>query len=156
MSGIKNQVLLTKEGFKKLQNELRNREGEIRKKLQEILNQMRNQGDLRENDGYSMAVEEFQNNEEKIAEIKESLEKAKIVTKKKSNIVEVGSKVTIEDGKGKKQTYFLVGIDEANPLEMKISYDSPIGKSLIGKKKKEKIIINLPSGETSYTIIDIE
>ncbi|MDD3475228.1 MAG: transcription elongation factor GreA, partial [Candidatus Dojkabacteria bacterium] len=76
MAAQNNSVLLTKEGFKKLQDELKKREGEIRKKLQETLNQMRSQGDLRENDGYSIAAEDFQNNEEKILEIKSRLEVA--------------------------------------------------------------------------------
>lgn len=156
MSSIQEQILLTKEGFKKLQEELKKREGEIRKKLQETLNQMRSQGDLKENDGYSMAVEEFQNNEEKILEIKHRLEKAEIVTKSKSNIVEVGSIVTIKDGEGKEKKYTIVGIEEGNPLEMKISYDSPIGKALMGKKKNSKVSISLPAGDVSYTIANIE
>lgn len=156
MAGKRDKVLLTKEGFKKLQAELKKREGEIKKRLQETLNQMRNQGDLRENDGYSMAVDEFQNNEEKISEIKGRLEKAEIIKKKSTNKVDIGCKVTVESQKGEKQTYYIVGAGEANPLEMKISYDSPIGSSLMNKKKGAKVVINLPTGEMAYTIIDIE
>jgi transcription elongation factor GreA len=156
MSGRKDVVLLTKEGFRKLNDELKMREGEIRQKLQETLKQMTRQGDLRENDGYSMAVEEYQNNEEKILEIKNILEKAEIIKKKSTNVVEVGSKVTIEDDKGDKKTYYIVGIDEANPLEMRISYNSPIGSSLIGKKKGSSITIDLPTGKMSYRIVAIE
>ncbi len=156
MAGMQEQILLTKEGFKKLQEELKRREGEIKKKLQETLNQMRSQGDLKENDGYSIAVEEFQNNEERILEIKNMIENAKIVVKNKSNKVEVGSKVTIKDEKANEKTYTIVGLQEGNPLEMKISYDSPIGKSLMGKKSGDSIKISLPSGEVSYKVLSVE
>lgn len=156
MLNTKDGVLLTKEGFKQLEEELQMREGEIKEKLQDTLNQMRDQGDLKENDGYSIAVEEFQNNEERILEIKDILKKAEIVNKKHANIVEVGSKVTIEDDNGKQQTYNIVGSNEANPLEKKISYDSPMGSSLMGKKKGSHTLIDLPSGKVSYKIVDIE
>lgn len=156
MGAQNNRVLLTKEGFKKLQNELKKREGEIRKKLQETLNQMRSQGDLRENDGYTIAVEDFQNNEEKILEIKGRLEVAEVVEKKKVSSVDVGCKVTIECEGGKLKTLHIVGEDEANPLEQRISYKSPIGSSLMGKKKGTKVNIETPAGETSCKVVNIE
>ncbi len=156
MTGIRDQILLTKEGFKKLEEELKKREGELRAKLQDTLGQMRAQGDLRENDGYNMAVNEFQDNEEKILEIKDRLNNAELIKKKNGNTVEIGSKVTVECSKGKKQTYFIVGTEESNPLEMKISHDSPLGSSLIGKKKGATAKINLPSGEMSCTIVNID
>lgn len=155
MTGENSQVLLTKEGYKKLQDELNHGEGELRKKLQETLNQMRKQGDLRENDGYSIAVEDFQNNEERITTLKETLEKAQVVTKKKSTKVEIGSFVTIECKKGVHTTYIIVGEHEANPVESKISYKSPIGSSLMGKTKGSKIVIDTPSGKTECTIISV-
>lgn len=151
-----NSVLLTKEGFKKLQTELKKREGEIRKQLQETLNQMRSQGDLRENDGYSIAAEDFQNNEAKILEIKSRLEVAQVVEKKKINRVDIGCKVTIECEGGKLKTVDIVGEDEANPLESKISYKSPMGSSLMGKKKGTKVSIETPSGKTSCRVVSIE
>jgi len=149
-------VLLTKEGLKKLEKELHRREGLLRNKLQETLNQMRSQGDLRENDGYTMAVEDFQNNEEKILEIKQTIENAEIVLKRKSSKVELGSIVTIECEGGKHKTFNIVGENEANPLESKISYKSPIGSSLLEKKKGSKVTIETPAGKTSCKIISIE
>lgn len=156
MKGNKSEILLTKEGYKKLQEELKYREGELRTKLQDTLNQMRKQGDLRENDGYTIAVEDFQNNEEKIQVIKDTLEKGEIVTKKKISVVEVGCEVTIECKGGQKRTYKIVGEDETNPLEAKISYKSPIGNSLMGKKKGSKVSIDTPAGKTECEIIDIQ
>ena len=156
MTGSNSQILLTKDGFKKLKDELKHREGELRSKLQETLNQMRSQGDLRENDGYTIAIDDFQNNEVKILSIKDTLGKAVIVDKKKTSTVELGSKVTIECGKGNMRTYFLVGESEANPMEFKISYKSPIGSSLVGKRKGSKVTIETPSGKTECKIISIE
>jgi transcription elongation factor GreA len=149
-------VLLTKEGFRKLKEELKKREGEVRKNLQDVLNQMRSQGDLRENDGYSIAVEDFQNNEEKILEIKDRLDRSEVVEKRKTSLVDIGSSVTIECEKGNKKTYNIVGEDEANPLESKISYKSPIGSSLMGKKKGDKIKFSTPSGENICKILLIK
>lgn len=149
-------ILLTKEGVAKLAKELKKREGEIRTRLQETLNQMRSQGDLSENDGYTIAIEDFQNNEEKIKEIREKLEKAEIVIKRKSTKVEVGSKVTIECEDGQLKTFNIVGDTEANPLESKVSYKSPIGSSLLGKKKGSKVTIETPAGKMTCKIIDIQ
>ncbi|MGI6423192.1 MAG: GreA/GreB family elongation factor [Candidatus Dojkabacteria bacterium] len=156
MAAKSNKILLTKEGFIKFQQELKKREEVIRQKLQETLNQMRNQGDLRENDGYSIAIEDFQNNEEKISEIRAKLEVAEIVDKKKNGVVDIGSEVKIECERGKVKTFHIVGEDEANPLESKISYKSPIGSSLMGKKKGVKVEIKTPSGTNTCTIISIK
>ncbi len=156
MTGKRSQILLTKEGYEKLKDELKHREGELRAKLQETLNQMRLQGDLRENDGYTIAVDDFQGNEEKIAGIKDMLENAKIVAKKKSLTVEIGSHVTIECGKGNIREYHIVGENETNPIEGKISYESPIGSSLMGKKKGDKVTIETPSGKSICQIKSID
>ncbi len=152
----KNKELLTKEGFRKLKKGLEKREGKIRTELQETLNQMRSQGDLRENDGYAIAIEDFQNNEAKILEIKERLQRAEVVEKKKVSSVDIGSNVTIECQGGQLKSFFIVGEDEANPLESKISYKSPIGSALMGKKKGAKLDIETPAGKTSCTILSIE
>jgi transcription elongation factor GreA len=156
MAVSNHKILLTKEGFKKLKEELKKREGEVRSKLQDTLNQMRNQGDLKENDGYSIAVEDFQNNEEKINEIKKTLEKAEIVSKKSSTTIDIGSKVTVLCEGEKAKTFNIVGEDEANPLEAKISYKSPLGSSLMGKKKGNKISIETPAGKSTCEILSVE
>jgi len=156
MAGTKRKVLLTEEGFKKLKKELERREGKIRTELQDTLNQMRNQGDLRENDGYSIAIDDFQNNEDRILEIKERLDRAEVVEKKNEDTVDIGSKVTIECQGGKLKTFDIVGTDEANPLEAKISYRSPIGSSLMGKKKGAKLTIETPAGSTSCVIVSVK
>lgn len=146
-----NQYLTTEEGLRKLKDELAKREGELRKKIADVLNEMRSQGDLRENDGYSMAIEEQNINEEKIRDLREKIQNAKIVKSKGKNKINVGDTVTLE---GKNTlTYTIVSEDEANPLEGKISHLSPLGQEIMGKKIKEEILF--PNGEDKYKIVKI-
>jgi transcription elongation factor GreA len=156
MAVINNKVLLTQEGYNKLKEELKRRETEIRVKLQDVLNQMRNQGDLKENDGYNIAVEDFQNNEEKILDIKNQLENAEVVKSICKDQVGLGCTVKVQREDGDLKTYTLVGEGEVNPLEGKVSYKSPLGESLMEKKKGSEVTINTPSGENKYKIISID
>lgn len=156
MSVNNGKILLTKEGYDKLIQELKRRETELRSKLQDVLNQMRNQGDLRENDGYNMAIEDFQNNEDKILTIKSQLENAEIVEHKCKDKVEIGCTVTVQHQDGNQKVFTLVGEDEANPLEGKVSYVSPVGESLMNKKKGSEVTITTPSGDSKYKVISID
>ncbi|HOZ44700.1 MAG TPA: GreA/GreB family elongation factor [Candidatus Dojkabacteria bacterium] len=145
--------LITKEGLEKLEAELKEREGKVRKHIANTLDEMRNQGDLRENDAYSMAIEEQHINEERILEIRLKIKNAKVVKDKRKDKVGVGDTVVLEGEK--KLEYQLVSEEETNPLEGKISYLSPIGKSVMGKKIGEKIQIETPKGSISYKIVSI-
>jgi len=145
--------LITKEGLEKLETELKEREGKVRKHIANTLDEMRNQGDLRENDAYSMAIEEQHINEERILEIRLKIKNAKVVKDRGKDTVGVGDTVVLEGEK--KLEYQLVSEEETNPLEGKISYLSPIGKSVMGKKIGEKIQIETPKGSISYKIVSI-
>lgn len=145
--------LITKEGLEKLETELKEREGKVRKHIANTLDEMRNQGDLRENDAYSMAIEEQHINEERILEIRLKIKNAKVVKDRGKDTVGVGDTVVLEGEK--KLKYQLVSEEETNPLEGKISYLSPIGKSVMGKKIGEKIQIETPKGSISYKIVSI-
>ncbi len=145
--------LITKEGLEKLETELKEREGNVRKHIANTLDEMRNQGDLRENDAYSMAIEEQHINEERILEIRLKIKNAKVVKDRGKDTVGVGDTVVLEGEK--KLEYQLVSEEETNPLEGKISYLSPIGKSVMGKKIGEKIQIETPKGSISYKIVSI-
>jgi len=143
----------TKEGLLKLKEELTYREKELKKKITNTLNEMRNQGDLSENDGYSMAIEEFHINEERILEIKEKLKNAVVVKTQDKKKVDLGDTVTLKGDTT--LTYTLTSEDEANPLEGKISYLSPIGIAVMDKKIKSKITIETPKGKKDYIIENI-
>lgn len=140
----------TKKGFDKLVKELKFREEQLRKKIANTLSEMRNQGDLRENDGYSMAIEEQQINEERIVELKEKIKSAEVIKDRNKSKVGIGDVVTLKNSK--KIRYEITSEEEANPLEGKISHKSPIGMAIIGKKVGAKVKITTPKGTTEYTI----
>ena len=143
----------TKKGLNKLVEEVIFREKQLRNKIADTLSEMRNQGDLRENDGYSMAIEEQNINEGRIRELKEKIKSAEVIKDKDKSKVGIGDIVTLTNGK--KVKYEITSEEEANPLEGRISYKSPIGMAIIGKKLCQKVKITTPAGTTEYTIEEI-
>jgi len=150
------QNLLTTQGVKKIKKKIEHRENVLRKELAETLNEMRHQGDVSENDGYSLAVEENEQNEEEISRLKELLKNSKIVKKVGKTRVGIGNKVTISYGRNKNKVYTIVGEDNANPLENRISYKSPIGNALIEKKIGDEFKLDTPKGKIRCKVKAIE
>lgn len=150
---MKKTYQLTTDGKLELENELamlKNKRGDIAEKIANA----RDYGDLSENAEYDAAREEQGQLETRIAEIEEILMNIEIIEPAKANgIVAVGSTVDLKNGKT--VTYQIVGPVEADPLEGKISNESPIGAALIGKKTGEKVTITTPKGDTTYTIVAI-
>lgn len=142
---------LTDEGKKELENELeelKGRRGDIAEKIANA----RDYGDLSENAEYDAAREEQAQVESRIAELEEILKNADIIKPTKNNgTVQVGSTVALVND-GKTATYTVVGPVEADPLEGKISNESPIGAALMGKKEGDEVAIKTPKGKTTYTI----
>lgn len=154
------EIILTPEGRQKLVDELNFREGEKRDEIVERLKEARGFGDLSENAEYDAAKEEQSQNESRIAEIRQILSVAKVVedagAKKRGIRVSIGTSVELEDEKGKKTKFTIVGTTETNSLEHKISNESPAGKALIGCKKGDVVEFSTPSGKTrTYTITSI-
>lgn len=144
---------ITEEGRQELEQELeelKSRRGGIADKIAEA----RDFGDLSENAEYDSAREEQGLVESRIAEIEDILLNAEIIKAKKGSKVSLGSKVDLKTGK-KTVTYAVVGPVEADPLEGKISNESPIGVALMGKKVGEKATISTPKGEVEYEIVKI-
>ena len=150
---IKSKNPITLSGLQKLKSELKLREEELREKISNTLNEMRNQGDLRENDGYSMAIEEQNINEEKIAELKEKIRSAVVIKDRSKNKVGIGDTVLLKGDRELK--YEITGEEETNPLEGKISHLSPIGQAVLNRKVNDKVKISTPKGEMVYTILAI-
>ena len=147
---IKKTISLTSEGKKELEQEL----DELIKNrpvIAEKIATARAFGDLSENEEYSSARNEQKMAESRILEIQDILKNAKIIRGGKKDKVDLGATVSLEMG-GRKVEYTLVGPTEANPLEGKISNESPIGKALLGKKAGEEFEFN---GKT-VKIIDIQ
>ena len=147
----KKTVSLTKEGKAELEKELKKRIAE-RETIKEKIATARAFGDLSENEDYSAARGEQKLNETRISEIEEILKNVKIITNRGHDKVGIGAKVTVSLS-GKKFTYSIVGPVEANPLEGKVSDQSPIGKALLGKRAGDDY--SLPNGNKGK-IVSVE
>jgi transcription elongation factor GreA len=144
---------ITNEGKQELEAELeqlKGRRGAIAEKIAEA----RDYGDLSENAEYDAAREEQGLVESRIAEIEDILLNADIIKAGKSSEVGLGSKVELKSGK-KTITYTVVGPVEADPLQGKISNESPIGVALFGKKVGDTITVETPKGALTYTIASL-
>lgn len=137
---IKKSINLTAEGKKELEKEL-DELIKSRPAIAERIATARAFGDLSENEEYSSARNEQKVTESRILEIQEILKSAKIIRGGKKDQVVLGAKIDIDFG-GKNMSYTLVGPTEANPLEGKISNESPIGKALLGRKSGETFDFN--------------
>lgn len=137
---MKRTVNLTAEGKAELEQELKDLIAQ-RPAIAERLATARAFGDLSENQEYSDARAEQKTVENRIAEIEETLKNAVLIKAKKSDKVNIGSQVTISMA-GKDASYSIVGPVEANPLEGRISHESPLGKELLGRKAGDEFDFN--------------
>lgn len=147
------QYQLTPQGKTELENELgelKSRRGEIAEKIANA----RDYGDLSENAEYDAARDEQVQVESRISEIEEILQNTSIIKATTTSHVAVGNKVELKVG-GKTVSYTIVGPVEADPLEGKISNESPIGQALMDKKVGQKVSITTPKGNVEYEIIKI-
>lgn len=145
---------VTKEGFEKLQSELKNLKEEKRPAAVERLQRARAMGDLSENSEYTAAKEDLALVEERIQELDSILKDVEVTDHQSVGVVEIGCKVTVEHN-GEKDTFEIVGEYEADPLNKKLSRTSPIGQALIGKHVGDVVEIEIPAGKTTYKILDI-
>ena len=150
-----NKVLLTKEGLMALKKELDERTGKKRDIINANVNLARQEGDLSENEAYSAAILERDLNEARIKEIEEIIDNYDLVEQTDNEgIVHIGSVVEVKSDKGTK-IFTIVGASESNPLENKISIDSPIGELLLGKKVGDSIVVNTETSSVAYDIVNI-
>lgn len=149
---MKKQYHLTQEGIDELKTELEelvSRRGEVA----DAIKTAREQGDLSENAEYHAAKDEQQNLESRVAEIEYILANVEVIAKPKGgNAVQLGSKVSLKSAAGKTKEFQVVGTVEADPLNGKISDESPIGKALMGKKLGEEVEIVTPADTTTYKV----
>jgi len=147
--------LLTQEGLTKLSEELKYLINEKRKEVIERIREAAAHGDLSENADYAQAREEQSFIEGRIQEIEDMIKNAEIITaSSQHSTVTIGSTIVVKIG-GKDKTYTIVGSNEANPIEGKISNESLVGKALLGKKLNDKVTIQAPAGEMEYEIVSI-
>lgn len=151
------EVIMTSEGFKKLQEELEYLKTEGRDNAAEKIRIARGFGDLSENSEYDEAKNDQALLEARIAELEAQLKHVRILDESEmsSEHIHVGSKVRIEAA-GKEYAYTISGATEANPFEGRISDESPVGRAVMGLKVGEKGEAILPNGTTViYTVLEI-
>jgi len=147
--------LLTQEGLMKLNEELKVLINEKRKEVIERIREAAAHGDLSENADYAQAREEQSFIEGRIQEIEDMVKNAEIITAStQHSTVTIGSTVKVKTN-GAEKTYAIVGSNEANPGEGKISNESLVGKALLGKKAGDKVSVTTPAGDVEYEIVSI-
>ena len=153
------EVILTAEGYKKLQKEIEFLSTEKRRQIAERIRVAREFGDIAENAEYDDAKNEQAMLEHKIAQLEERLLSARVITKKEisKDAVSIGSHVRLRDMQANKTfEYHIVGSAEADPAEFKLSNESPVGRAIMGRKKGEVVEVSAPRGALKYKIMDIK
>ena len=152
------EVILTQEGFDNLEKELNYLRTEKRAEIADRIKVALGFGDLSENSEYDEAKTAQAENEVKIAELENKIRHAKIIDEKDidTETVQVGNIVKVLDMEfDEKIEYTIVGSAEADPMNFKISNESPIGKALLGAKKGSTVEVNAPAGVIKYQILSI-
>ena len=153
------EVILTKEGFDKLEAELDYLKTEKRTEIAERIKVAKGFGDLSENSEYDEAKSAQSENEAKIAELEAQIRNAKIIDEKEidTKTVQIGNTVKVHDEEFDEDIeYTIVGSTEVNLLENKISNESPMGKALLGAKKGTTVEVDAPQGVLKYKILAIK
>ncbi|HJX59084.1 MAG TPA: transcription elongation factor GreA [Patescibacteria group bacterium] len=150
------QVQMTKEGIETLRKELDELVNDKRPKLVERLANARQQGDLTENSDYANAKEELEFLDGRIDELEDVLKTATVVKANgKAQGVDIGARVTVKVN-GDRHIFDIVGEWEADPVNKKISPESPLGQALVGKRVGDKVEVEAPAGKLKYEILAIE
>jgi transcription elongation factor GreA len=154
---IQNEKFITKEGLKKLKEELENLKNVKRHEVAARIQEAKELGDLSENAEYAAAKDEQAQMESRILELENMIKSAKIIESENSGAdqVSVGSTVIVESNGGRKE-YQIVGSNEADPTSGKISNESPIGQAFVGKRLGEVVEIQVPDGRVEYRIVEIQ
>lgn len=158
MSAAEKKVVLTYEGLKKMEEELENLKTVRRKDVAEKIKEARGQGDLSENAEYDSAKEEQAEIEARIVVLEKMLRNAEVIDDDdvSNDIVSVGATVKLYDVEFEEEIqYTIVGSAEADPMNGRISNESPVGIGLLGKKAGTTVEVETPSGMVAFKILEI-
>jgi transcription elongation factor GreA len=155
---VSRQSVITPEGLEKLKEEIDHLTTVKRREVAERIKEAREFGDISENAEYDDAKNEQARLEAHISQLEEKLRAATVVDASDldTDIVQVGSVVHVKDEAGKSTKYTIVGSAEAQPAEMKLSNESPVGKALLGRKRGEEVKVMTPRGERVLKITKID
>ncbi|MBI3443717.1 transcription elongation factor GreA [Candidatus Woesebacteria bacterium] len=147
-------ILFTKEGYQKIKKKFQNLT-EMRKEAVNRLQTAREMGDLSENGAYKAARFELSSIDRELRRLTFQLRFGQVCEPTNNGRVDFGCRVTLDDGK-KRLTFSLVGGFESDPLQQKISINSPIGRAIMGKRMGDKVKVTAPVGQTTYTVVEIK
>ena len=151
------EVVLTQEGYDKLVEELEQLKGPKRREVAERLKLAISYGDLRENSEYHAAKDDQAFMETRIKQLEGMLRKARIVKTEQASVVTIGATVVLYDEEFDENVeYTIVGQAEADVANNRISFESPLGKSLIGKEVNDKVQVEAPVGTIVYKLLEIK
>lgn len=156
---VDKEVVLTVNGLKKIEDELEMLKTVRRKEVAERIKQAIAFGDISENSEYDEAKNEQAQMEERILKLEGMLKKARVIDEDDISIdvVSIGSTVTVLDVEFQEEVdYTIVGSAEADPYELKISNESPVGRTLLGKKVGDVVEVQIPDGATQYKVLSIK
>jgi transcription elongation factor GreA len=147
---------ITKEGLKKLQEELDHRRMGLRQEIAQAIKEAKEQGDLSENAEYAEAKSQQNENESRIGELEMILKNSEVVEKDASQKgVQMGSKVKVKFN-GNEIEFEIVGSNEADPANFKISNESPLGKAFWGHQGGDDVEVLTPKGSIKYKILQVK
>ena len=146
---------LTKEGLKRIKEELENRKCVVRREIARMIKDAKEQGDLSENAEYAEAKAQETRNEKRIAELESIIKNSIVIKKTKSKKIDVGSMVKIRAAHVDR-IFYIVGSDEADPTANKISNESPIGAALMGREPGDEVSVDAPGGVIKYKVVDVQ
>ena len=151
-----NDVVMTAEGLEQLKAEIAHLEGPARNEIAQQIKTAREWGDLKENAEYHEAKRAQSHLETKILQLREQLNKAKVVETTSGDVVGFGSTVTVTDEKsGREMTYTLVSQREADPGSGKLSFDSPYAREPEGKRPGETADVDTPGGKRTFKVVSV-
>ncbi len=144
--------------FKDFQKELEERKMVLRQQIARRIQEAQSQGEISENAEYAEAKEAQAFNEGRIFELETLIKNAVIISEKigKKDFVQVGSKILVKDKKGKKFEFTIVGSEDSNPIEGKISNESPMGQAFLEHRQGDEVEVITPRGKIEYKIVKIK
>jgi transcription elongation factor GreA len=149
-------VWLTEAGKSRLEEELNDLRTRRRPELHVRIQEATESGDISDNSEYEELKDEWASLEARIHELEQTLERAEIISRDAgSDLIGLGSKVTLRSDDGEEETWVLVSPQEANTLDGTISTESPVGQSLVGRRAGDSATVRTPSGAIVYTVVSV-
>ena len=147
---------ITKEGLKKLNEEVENRKTKLRQEIAQAIKEAKEQGDLSENAEYAEAKSEQNENESRIGELEMIIKNSQVVERDDSQKGAQMSSIVKVDFNGNKMEFTIVGSNEADPANFKISNESPLGKAFMGRDAGDSVDVTTPKGVITYKILAVK